>query len=132
MKIGNSTKGIALTMTLLFMLSAQLVIAQDASVMQDKAPKERAKYQTEMMKNKLGLDSVQLNQVGAINLKYALKNEPVLKSDKSKLSKFKQLKSSQKEKDAELKKIFTPEQYRQFQDFQDEMKSQMKEKRKNR
>ena len=130
MKSSNTTKGIAVALTLLFMLSGQLVIAQHGSAMQDKTPQERAKFQTEIMKSKLGLDSVQLEQVEAINLKYALKNEPVIKSGDSKFSKFKQLKSSQKEKEAELKKIFTAEQFKQYQAFQDEMKAQIKERRK--
>lgn len=131
MKSSNITKSITVALTLLFMLSGQLATAQNASVMQDKTPQERAKFQTEMMKNKLGLDAVQGNQVQAINLKYALKNEPILRSDNSKLSKFRQLKSSQKEKDAELKKIFTAEQYKQYQSFQQEMTAQLKEKRKD-
>lgn len=132
MKSSNATKSLAVALTLSFMLSGQLAMAQDGSAMQDKTPQERAKFQTEMMKNKLGLDSVQLNQVKTINLKYALKNEPVLRSDNNKLSKFRQLKSSQNEKDAELKKVFTTEQYRQYQAFQQEMKGQLKEKRKDR
>jgi len=130
MKSSNTTKGITVALTLLFMLFSQLVIAQHGSAMQDKTPQERAKFQTAIMKSKLGLDSVQLEQVEAINLKYALKNEPVIKSDDSKFSKFKQLKSSQKEKEAELKKILTADQFKQYQAFQDEMKAQLKERRK--
>lgn len=132
MKSNNTPKGIAVVLTLLFMLLGQLAMAQSASAMQDKTPQERAKFQTEMMKSKLGLDSMQASQVEAINLKYALKNEPILKSDNSKLSKFKQLRSLQKEKESELKKVFTSEQYKQYQDFKEEMKAQLKEKRKNR
>ena len=132
MKSSNTTKGIAVTLTLLLMLSGQLAMAQNTSAMQDRTPQERARFQTEMMKTKFGLDSIQLNQVEAINLKYALKNDPVIKSGDSKLSKFRQIKSSQKEKEAELKKIFTAEQYKQYQAFQDEMKAQLKEKRENR
>ncbi|MBE9463691.1 hypothetical protein ACFP1I_32240 [Dyadobacter subterraneus] len=132
MKSSNPTKGIAVTLTLLFMLYGQVVMAQNASAMQDRTPQERAKFQTEMMKNKLDLDSVQLNQVKAINLKYALKNEPVIKSSDSKFSKFRQIRSSQKEKQAELKKVLNTEQFKQYQAFQDEMKAQLKEKRKNR
>lgn len=132
MKSSNITKGIALALTLLIMLSGQLAMAQNTSVMQDRTTQERAKFQTEMMNNKLGLDSIQLNQVEAINLKYALKNEPVIKSGDSKLSKLRQLRSTQKEKEAELKKVFTAQQFKQYQAFQDEMKAQLKEKRKNR
>jgi len=132
MKTSNSTKGITLTMILSLILSGQVAMAQNTSAMQDKTPQERAAFQTEMMKNKLGLDSAQLNQVEAINLKYALKNEPVIRSSDSKLAKFRTLNASQKEKQAELKKVLTAEQYRQYQAFQDEMKAELKERRKNR
>ncbi|MFW0717436.1 hypothetical protein [Pedobacter sp. N23S346] len=96
--------------------------------MKDKTPEERAQFQTSLMKTKLSLDSGQLNHVQAINLKYALKNDPIIKSDASKLSKFKQLKTLQKEKDGELKKVFTAEQYKQYQAFEEEMKEKMKSK----
>lgn len=132
MKSSNITKGIAVALTLLFMLFTQLANAQNASAMKGKTPQERAKFQTEMMKSKLGLDSSQVKQVEAINLKYAVNNEPVLKGGQSKLAKFKQLRSSQQDRDAELKKVFTAEQYKQYQKFQDDMKAQLKEKRKNR
>jgi hypothetical protein len=131
MKRSNITKGIAVKLTLLFMLAGQLAMAQHASAMQDKTPQERARFQTEMMKNKLGLDSLQLTQAQAINLKYALKNESVIKSSDSKFSRFRQIKSSQEEKQAELKKIFTAEQYKQYQVLQQQMKAQLKEKRKD-
>lgn len=132
MKSSNTTKGIAVRMILLFMLAGQLVMAQHALAMQDKTPQERAKFQTEMMRNKLGLDSLQLIQAQAINLKYALKNEPVIKSGDSKFSKFRQIRSSQKDKEAELQKIFTAAQYKQYQVLQQQMKAQLKEKRKDR
>ena len=132
MKSSKTSKGVTVALTLLLMLAGQLAMAQNASATQDKTPQERAKFQTTIMKSKLGLDSVQLNRVEAINLKYALKNEPVIKSGDSKLSKFKQLRSSQKEKDAELQKTFTAEQYKQYQASQQEMKARLKEKREER
>lgn len=132
MKTINSTKGGVLTLSLLFMLSGQLAMAQKASAMQDSTPQERAAFQTEMMRNKLGLDSAQLSQVRAINLKYALRNEPVIKSGDSKLARYRKINSSQREKQAELKKVFTAEQYRQYQAFQEEMKAELKHRRKSR
>ncbi|WP_342089403.1 hypothetical protein [Dyadobacter sp. OTU695] len=129
MKSSNTTKGMVGGLILLFMLSGPLAMAQNASAMQDKTPQERAAYQTEMMKSKLGLDTAQLKQVKAINLKYALKNEQVIKSGDSKFSKFRQISSSQKEKQAELKKILTAQQFKQYQAFQDEMKAELKERR---
>ncbi|MBD1386692.1 hypothetical protein IDJ75_15520 [Mucilaginibacter rigui] len=119
---------LTLTLSLLVMLFAQLATAQNITGMKDKKPEERALFQTSLMKNKLSLDSVQLTKVQAINLKYALKNDPIIKGNGSKFSKFKQIKALQKEKDGELKKIFTAEQYKQYQAFEAEIKEKMKAK----
>ncbi|CAG4997348.1 hypothetical protein DYBT9275_01751 [Dyadobacter sp. CECT 9275] len=127
--MNNTLRAMALSLSLT--LAGPLVMAQNASGLRDRTPQERAKLQTEMMKSKLGLDSVQVKQVEAVNLKYALKNEPVMKSSDGRLSKFRQLKSFQNQKEAELKKIFTPAQFKQYEALQDEMKSQLKERRKN-
>jgi hypothetical protein len=131
MKSSNTTKGIAAALTLLSMLVSLMAMAQNPSPMQGKTPQERAKFQTEMIRSKLDLDSAQISQIDAINLKYAIRNEPILKGGDSKFSKFRQLKSLQKEKDTELKKVFTGEQYKQYQAIQLEMKAQLKEKRKD-
>lgn len=80
------------------------------------------------MKSKLNLSPGQLGQVQATNLKYALKNDSIIKSDASKLSRFKQIKALQKEKDGELKKVFSADQYKQYQVFQAELKDKMKAK----
>jgi anion-transporting ArsA/GET3 family ATPase len=130
MKTNNTLRAMALSLSLT--LAGSLAMAQNTSALRDRTPQERAKFQTEMMKSKLGLDSVQVKQVEAVNLKYALKNEPVMKSSDGRLSKFRQIKSSQNQKEAELKKIFTPAQFKQYEALQDEMKSQLKERRKNR
>ncbi|SKD09436.1 hypothetical protein SAMN05660461_5324 [Chitinophaga ginsengisegetis] len=132
MRSSNTTKGIAAALTLLFVLVSLMAVAQNTSPMQGKTPQERAKFQTEMMKNKLDLDSAQVSQIDAINLEYAIRNEPILRGGDSKFSKFRQIKSLQKEKDAALKKVFTGEQYKQYQAIQLEMKTQLKEKRKDR
>jgi hypothetical protein len=131
-KIVQIKKAFLVALPLLFILTSQLVTAQNDSGIQDKTPEERAQFQTVLMKSKLGLDSQQVIQVQSINLKYALKNDQVFKSDAGKLTRFKQLKASQKEKDGELKKIFSAEQFKQYEAYQAEMKDKMKEKRRQR
>jgi hypothetical protein len=119
---------VTLGLSLLLTLFAQLAIAQNATGLTDKTPEERAQFQTNLLKSKLNLDSGHVTRLQAINLKYALKNDPIIKSDAGKFSRFRQIKALQKEKDEELKKIFTAEQYKQYEAFKTEMKDKMKEK----
>jgi len=98
------------------------------SNMKDSTPEQRAQFQTTMMKSKLNLDSGQITKIQAINLKYAQKFQPILKSSDGKLSRFRQAKALQKQKDTELQAVFTKDQYKKYQDFEEEMKSKMKER----
>ncbi len=108
------------------LLVATLVKAQGD---EKRTPEERAKFQTEWMSRKLDLNETQLSQVEAINLKYAQKNEPVLKSNERKVAKLKKLKSIQNEKDSELKSVLSADQYKTYQELVDEMKEKVKERR---
>ena len=94
-------------------------------------PQQRADYQTGMMKDKLKLDRQQIKKVKAVNLKYAIKIEPIIKSDEGRFSKFKKFKALQEQKDAELKTIFNGLQFKLYQDYENEMREKMKEKVKN-
>ena len=102
------------------------VNAQDIKQLTKKTPAERSQLQTQWMKDKLLLGESQVDLVYAINLKYANMNDPLLKSTESKVSKFKKLKASQKEKENELKKIFTPDQFSKYLIMKDELKNKMK------
>ncbi|WP_412469279.1 hypothetical protein [Pedobacter sp. KLB.chiD] len=112
-------------LSLLLMLFCQLAAAQNTKTLKNKTPEERAQLLTKLMKTRLSLDTGQLARLKVINLKYALKNEPIIKSDAGKLAKLKQFKALQKEKNAELKKVFTAEQYNQYQAFEAEMKEKI-------
>ena len=89
-------------------------------------PQQRADFQTDMMLDKLKLGNQQLAKVKVVNLKYALKFQPILMSDKSRFSKFRAFKLLQEQKDIELKDIFTTSQFKQYKDFEDEMRKKMK------
>lgn len=113
----------------LLVSSLNSVFAQNqANDLKHKTPEERAKFQTEMMKSKLNLDAQEQSKIEVINLNYAKKFEPVIKSTDSKVTRFKQAMSLQKAKDEELKKIFTASQYRQYEKFQEELKGKLKDK----
>ncbi|MDR6941675.1 hypothetical protein [Mucilaginibacter pocheonensis] len=115
-------------MAIAILFFTQAAIAQQATDLKNKTPEQRAAFQTSMMKSKLNLDSDQVSKVHVINLKYAQKFEPIFKSDDSRFSRFRQAKTLQKAKDAELKTVFTASQYKQYQDFEADMKEKLKEK----
>lgn len=126
MKNSKIKKILTLSVSLLIIAFARPVMAQSTTAMKNKTPEERAQFQTNLLKEKLSLDSGQTAQLNKINLKYAQKNEPIIKGNGSKFSKFKEIKDLQKQKDAELKNIFTADQYKQYQALQTEMKDKMK------
>ncbi len=105
------------------------VLAQTKKL-KDTTPEQRAKMQTEWMTSKLALNTKQVDQVSALNLQYARKNDPILKSNESKLSKFKKLKALQKEKSNALSQILDAGQYKKYEEIKDQMVQTLKEKRK--
>ncbi|MFZ2782984.1 MAG: hypothetical protein WAZ36_01195 [Sediminibacterium sp.] len=114
---------------LFFTLTFNALAAQDIANYKNRTPQERAQLQTEWMTGKLNLTPTQASQVQSINLIYIQKNDLVLKSDAGKLSKFRQLKTIQKDKDAELKKELSADQYNKYQHLKEEMKAEMKKRR---
>jgi hypothetical protein len=114
---------------LTFVLFTGSALAQTGADLKNKTPEQRAQFQTEMMTDKLKLSADQTAKVQAINLKYAQKMEPIIKSDAGRFSKFKQAKALLKDKDAELKGVFTADQFKQYQDFEVEMRNKMKERK---
>lgn len=120
---------IAILIAVANLLTMGHLMAQPSmSNMKDATPEQRAQFQTNMMKSKLSLDSGQITKIQALNLKYAQKFQPILKSSDGKLSKYRQAKTLLKQKDAELQAVLTKDQYKKYQDFEDEMKSKMKER----
>jgi anion-transporting ArsA/GET3 family ATPase len=109
-------------------ISAQQTMGDKLKAM---TPQQRADYQTGQMKTKLHLDTQQIVKVKVVNLKYAQKIEPLIKSDDSRFTKFREFKKLQAAKDAELKGIFNAGQFKLYQDYESDMKEKMKEKAKN-
>src|ERR1700743_1877441 len=56
--------------------------------LKEMSPQQRADFQTGLMKSKLKLDTQQIAKVKALNLKYAIKLQPILTSDDSRFSTF--------------------------------------------
>jgi len=89
-------------------------------------PQQRADYQTSLMLEKLKLGNQQLAKVKVVNLKYALKFQPIIESKDGRFSKYRQAKKLMEQKDDELKDILTTSQFKQYKDFEDEMRKKMK------
>src|SRR5262249_10970718 len=66
-------------------------------------PQERATMQTQYMTTKLGLTPDQTQAVGALNLKYAQKMDPIIKGSEPPVMKLRQMRQLNEEKEAELK-----------------------------
>lgn len=90
-------------------------VSAQVKKLKDSTPEQRAKMQTEWMTTKLALNTSQIQQISAINLQYAQKNEPIIQSGEGKLSKFKKLKALQKEKSNALSQILDAAQYKKYQ-----------------
>lgn len=110
-----------------FLITPAIVSAQGAEEIRNSTPEERAEMQTEWMKKTLSLDSGAAAAVHQINLKYAKKNQAAMESGGSRRNKLRSLKKLSSEKDAELEKVLSAEQYRTYTKKKDEMKDRMKE-----
>lgn len=88
---------------------------------------ERAQKMTEQMQKRLSLTAAQIQPVQALNLKYAKQNEQTINSNDNKYSKLKKIKSTQNEKSKELKLILTETQFKEYEKWVEEKKSELKE-----
>ena len=92
-------------------------------------PEQRAKMQSDKMKEKLVLTDDQYKQVSDLNLVYAKKMDPILHSDEGRFKKYRQAKTLMDEKDKKLKGILTSDQYKQYEDLKKEMMDKMRDSR---
>src|SRR5262245_16389875 len=91
-------------------------------------PEQRAKTQTELMKEKLALTPEQLSKVEAINLDAAQKGQAVFTGMQPRADKLKAAKEIQQAKETALKEVLTPDQFGRYQTARDELKQQMKQR----
>jgi len=92
-----------------------------------RTPEGRAAALTEKMQATLPLRDDQVSSVQAINLKYAQKNQQIWSGTDGRWAKFRALKSSQKEKDKEMKAVLDKDQYKKYQQMQQEMRDKARE-----
>ncbi|MDW7690216.1 hypothetical protein R9C00_24370 [Flammeovirgaceae bacterium SG7u.111] len=120
----KSIKFLISAICLFFMFQVQ---AQSVEKLKDKTPEERAKIQTEKMVEKLAIEGDLEMQVYAINLKYAEAIEPLKDSEDSKVSKFQKLKSLSEDKNAEMEKVLTEDQFMAYLKMQEDMTKELKQ-----
>ncbi len=90
---------------------------------------ERAPAQEDFLAEKLSLTPEQSEQVGQINRKYAREVDSILLSDDWRSKKARLFKSAMTNKDRELKKVFSKEQYKMYEQIREELKQRLKEVR---
>lgn len=113
---------------IIIMFCFSLTVHAQNNDLKNSTPEERAQFQTEWMENELSIDSTVVPTVYDINLKYANKMESIKNSSGSRYQKFQQMKSFSGEKDSELKKVLTKEQYSLYQKRKDEIREEMKQR----
>lgn len=111
----------------LLVCTAAVARADLMSTLAKTTAQERAGIQTAFLEKKLGLSPEEAQKVGAINLKYAEKTEPVIKGDDGMFAKARQMKAIQAEKDAELQTALSPQQYQAYDAAKDELKQKFEE-----
>jgi Spy/CpxP family protein refolding chaperone len=118
----KKTGRFVMVLTMLIAISLPAVRAQYGQGMGggNATPEERAKRQTERMKEQLSLTAAQEPKVSAINLKYAKKMEDVRKMTDT-AAQRKSVMNLNKQKEAEFKAVLTPEQMKIYQKMVEEM-----------
>jgi len=90
---------------------------------------ERAPVQEDFLAEKLSLTAEQREQVGQISRKYAREVDSILLSDDWRSKKARRFKSAMKNKDRELKTVFSKEQYKMYGQIREELRQKLREKR---
>lgn len=116
-----------LTTALLVVLSCNLM-AQGIEQLKKYSAKERALILTDTMRFYLKPDFSQTKKIYETNLKYAYKVDTILKSQDSKYTKYTQAKALDQQKDSELQRILSFEQFRVYLEIKKKMVEQYKKK----
>jgi hypothetical protein len=91
--------------------------------------KEEAKAKYQAYRAKLELTEAQSTKVEAINMTFFEGLAALRASDEPKLSKYKQFKKLQSDKDKQMKDVLDERQFKLYKEFQAEMKEDFKENR---
>ncbi|MEZ5039817.1 MAG: hypothetical protein R2828_07995 [Saprospiraceae bacterium] len=124
-----------LALSAFFFTPMQAQNPANLALLESTTPEERAAVQTELLGEKLALDTAQLTQLRTINLKYAEKMEPVIKGNSSNWNKYRTATRFDKEKDVELKGLLSAAQFEAYQAYKaklrEDSKTRLLEQRRN-
>jgi uncharacterized protein YpuA (DUF1002 family) len=109
----------------LCLLVGATAFAGELDALKDTTPEQRAKAQTAMMKEKLGLTDEQVAKIGALNLKYAEQMDPIIKGTEGQFMKARDVRNVEEQKEAELKGLLSPDQFQKFQAMKEEMREHL-------
>ena len=98
-------------------------------LIQDRQPEERASVQDDFLAEKLSLTPQQRQELAQINSKYARQVDSILHSDDYRSRKARRFKSAMASKDRELKKLFSKEQYKMYEQIRENLKQRLRETR---
>jgi hypothetical protein len=113
----------------LLVAAPALALAQEMSeALKSSTPAERAKFQTEFMKEKLALTAEQLPKIETINLETANQMEPVIKGSEGPFMKVRAARAIEEKKEAQLQGVLTAEQYQKFLASREEMKQKLEDR----
>lgn len=90
---------------------------------------EGGPVQKDFLAEALSLTPEQRDQVDQINMKYAREVDSILRSDDWRSRKAKRFKTAMTKKDRELKKVFSREQYKIYEQIREELKQRLRERR---
>lgn len=107
------------------LLIAGTVFAGELDALKNTSPAQRAKAQTAMMKEKLGLSEEQVAKVGALNLNYAEKMDPIIKGTEGTFMKARDARNVEQQKEDELKALLSPDQFQKFLAGKEEMREHL-------
>ncbi len=110
-------------------LTSTTIIAQEKELTE--AQKTQIETQLEVYFEKLDLSEEQKPKFKEITKKYALQMKTLKSSNKPKFAKYKEFKSIINFKNKEMKAILSNEQYKIYEETQEQMRRKMKEKRNN-
>lgn len=109
--------------TLAALLLAPAARADDADDnLRNTTPAQRASAQDALLQEMVSPTPEQATQLAALNLKYAEKMEPVIKGDDGFFSRMSAMKRINGEKEAEMQKLLTPQQWAKYLDGKPEMR----------
>lgn len=110
------------------LLGASSAAAQNLDALKHTTPEQRAAAQTQMMKSRLELSAAQLEQVKALNLKYARELDPILKGSGGMLERLSQARQIEQAKDGALQGVLSQPQFQKYTAAKEEMRKELEEK----